>query len=167
MFNSAFIGLGSNLNNPVQQLIDAIQQLKRMTGSSIEATSSFYKTPPMGPQDQPHYINAAVKLETSLKSHELLNSLQAIETLQKRNRETERWGARTIDLDILLYNNEISDDPVLTIPHPGIALRSFVLYPLLELDENLTIPTLGKVNHLIHQLGEPAPTKISSEHLEK
>ena len=167
MSGSVFIGLGSNLNHPIQQVLVAIEQIKALPQVTIENTSSLYQTAPMGPQDQPSYINAVVEVSTSLKSIELLHALQAIETQQGRTREGERWGARTLDLDILLFAEQVSNDPLLTLPHPGLALRNFVLYPLCEIDKQLNIPSLGPIKQLIKQLGEPCPAMISSKNLEK
>ncbi|MEH6503234.1 MAG: 2-amino-4-hydroxy-6-hydroxymethyldihydropteridine diphosphokinase [Cycloclasticus sp.] len=167
MPTSAFIGLGSNLNQPVQQILRAIERIKVLNGVSLEAISSLYETPPMGPQDQPHYVNAAAKIMTSLEPLALLEALQTIETTQGRTRESGRWGARTLDLDILLYGDKCSIDPKLTLPHPGLHLRSFVLYPLFEIDKQLDIPRLGPVQQLIEELNEPAPCIISAETLEK
>lgn len=114
----------------------------------------------MGPQDQPNYINAVVKIDTTLKPYELLSTLQSIENQQGRIRDTGRWGARTLDLDILLYDQLISQDPQLTLPHLGLSSRAFVLYPLVEIDKDLNIPTLGPVQQLIDGLNEVPPLII-------
>lgn len=158
---SAFIGLGSNLSDPQQQILRAIKSISQLENCSLELSSSLYETPPMGPQDQPNYINAVVKINSTLKPYELLSTLQAIENQQGRTRDTGRWGARTLDLDILLYDRLISQDPDLILPHPGLQSRAFVLYPLLEIDKDLNIPTLGPIQPLIVELNEPAPLIIS------
>lgn len=158
---SAFIGLGSNLSDPQQQILRAIKSISQLENCSLELSSSLYETPPMGPQDQPNYINAVVKINSTLKPYELLSTLQAIENQHGRTRDTGRWGARTLDLDILLYDRLISQDPDLTLPHPGLQSRAFVLYPLLEIDKDLNIPTLGPIQPLIVELNEPAPLIIS------
>ena len=167
MSDSVFIGVGSNLNHPVQQVLDAIELISGLSELNIKNESSLYQTEPMGPQDQPSYINAAIEVNTSLKPIELLHTLQTIETQQGRTREGEKWGARTLDLDILLFAEHVSKDPLLTLPHPGLSLRSFVLYPLYEIDKQLNIPGLGPIKQLIEQLGEPCPAMISSKNLEK
>lgn len=105
----------------------------------------------MGPQDQPDYMNAVVSLRTQLDAHELLHLLQSIEQDHGRLRDGTRWGARTLDLDLLMYGDNIIDTPTLTVPHAGIAERSFVLLPLSELSPNLHIPTHGLITELLSQ----------------
>lgn len=161
-----FIALGSNLHQPVQQVLSAINRLKVEKDLSVTAISSLYETPPMGPQDQPNYINAVVKASTTLQPLALLTLLQSIENHHGRNRDTGRWGARTLDLDILLYGQHCSTDPVLTLPHPGIAVRGFVLHPLFEIEPPLVIPLLGSVEQLLVTLNEPCPAIVKPENLE-
>lgn len=156
---SAFIGLGSNLSDPPQQVRRAIDKIQHLGCCSLEQCSSLYETPPMGPQDQPNYINAVVKIKTSLSPYELLGTLQCLENQQGRTRDKGRWGARTLDLDILLYDTLVSQDPTLTLPHPGLPFRSFVLYPLFEIDKNLNIPTFGAIQTLLERL-EDEPPKV-------
>lgn len=143
-----YIGLGSNLSDPVNQIQLAITALDALPHSSIIAQSSLYSSPPMGPQDQPDYVNAVVSLETELSPHALLDALQAIEQGQGRVRK-RHWGERTIDLDILIYDVQVLDDERLHVPHPGIAQRSFVLYPLAEIAPNIDIPVLGNIRMLL------------------
>jgi 2-amino-4-hydroxy-6-hydroxymethyldihydropteridine diphosphokinase len=143
-----FIGLGSNLENPLEQIKTAIKDMKAMVDTELVACSSLYKSPPMGPQDQPDYINAAIELDTTLTAHSLLDELQKIEQQHGRVRK-RHWGERTLDLDILVYGEQVLDDDRLTVPHPGIAERAFVVYPLAELDSSLVIPGLGKVGQLV------------------
>ena len=147
--DDVFIGLGSNLDNPLSQLKKAIEYLNQVKGLQLVAVSDFYCSPPMGPQDQPDYINAVAQLTTELSVDQLLDELQKIESKQGRVRK-ERWGARTLDLDILLYGNEVINTERLTVPHCGISERIFVLYPLLDLvSEDFIIPTAGKLSELI------------------
>jgi len=148
--NGVFIGLGSNLADPELQIKAAITALDLVDEVSVITQSSLYSSPPMGPQDQPDYINAVVEIETTLFAHNLLDQLQSIEQQQGRIRK-RHWGERTIDLDLLLYGANILDDERLQVPHPGIALRSFVLYPLAEIAPNLTIPTMGNINQLLEK----------------
>jgi len=162
MPNHVFIGLGSNLSNPVQQVVNAIQDISALEQCSLELASSLYETPPMGPQDQPDYINAVVKISTSFKPYQLLDALQRIENQHGRSRDTGRWGARTLDLDILLYDDIVSHDPRLTLPHPGLASRAFVLYPLFEIDRQLKLPNLATLQQLIEELNE-APPRIAHQ----
>lgn len=143
-----FIGLGSNLAEPVAQIESAITALNDADEITVVARSSLYSSPPMGPQDQPDYINAVVEIDTTLFAHHLLDALQAIEQQQGRVRE-RHWGERTIDLDLLVYGNNILDDERLQVPHPGISARSFVLYPLAEIATDIAIPTMGKIEQLL------------------
>lgn len=139
MSTLAYIGLGSNLSNPQMQLVQAMSAMAALPACRDLKTSSFYRSRPMGPQDQPEYLNAVASLETNLAPEALLDALQAIEKAQGRVRD-ERWGARTLDLDILLYGDELISSDRLTIPHPGLPEREFVLYPLYELAPDLVIP---------------------------
>lgn len=143
----AFIGLGSNLSDPHVQLEQAMIALAALPACRQLKASSFYRSQPMGPQDQPEYINAVASLETDLKPEALLNALQAIEQAQGRVRD-ERWGPRTLDLDILLYGDELISSDRLTVPHPGLPEREFVLYPLYELAPGLVIPGQGDLVNL-------------------
>ena len=143
-----FIGLGSNLNQPVEQLKRAVAALLDSVDLNGVACSGFYSGKPMGPQDQPDYVNAVIQLETRLKPRPLLQLLQRIEEQQGRVRE-RRWGERTIDLDLLLYGDQCIDLSELTVPHIGLAERNFVLYPLQEIVPDLYIPQLGTLAQLI------------------
>ncbi|BAO44188.1 2-amino-4-hydroxy-6-hydroxymethyldihydropteridine diphosphokinase [Thiolapillus brandeum] len=145
---AAYIGLGSNLDHPRQQVLRAMDELDALPQSRLGRVSSLYISPPMGPQDQPDYVNAAAQLHTELPPLELLDALQAIEKAHHRVR-AERWGARTLDLDLLLYGDETMDSERLTIPHPGMAQRRFVLQPLAEIDAYLQVPGLGTVQALL------------------
>ncbi len=145
---TAYIGLGSNLADPVLQVRGACEALKQLPETVLLACSSLYLSPPMGPADQPDYINAAAALETTLSPHALLAQLQAIEQAQGRVRGA-RWGARTLDLDLLVYGERVIADDRLNVPHPGLAERAFVLYPLQEIAPNLQIPGLGSLDKLV------------------
>ena len=144
----AYIGLGSNLADPIEQVKMAINNLQSLSDSQLVTWSSLYASPPMGPQDQPDYINAVAERETALTAHQLLDALQAIEQQQGRIRK-RHWGERTLDLDVLIYGQNEIDDARLQIPHPGIALRAFVLYPLAEIAPDLKIPNVGKIEQLL------------------
>ena len=139
-FIRAYIGLGSNLDDPLQQLQQALTALQQIPQSRLTAISRFYGSRPMGPADQPDYINAVAMFDTCLEPLVLLNALQTIEQQQGRVRTGKRWGPRTLDLDLLLYGSEIIDLPRLQVPHPGIYQRSFVLQPLFDLAPELTFP---------------------------
>ncbi len=136
----AYIGLGSNLSQPEQQIRQAIHELKQLVNCRVEKLSSLYFSRPMGPQDQPDYMNAVVMLSTSLSPLELLDQLQAIENKAGRIRKDNRWGPRVLDLDILLFDNLTIDTERLTIPHYGLKDREFVLLPLAEISENIQLP---------------------------
>lgn len=143
----AYIGLGSNLENPQQQVLTAIEDIRAIEKIHLLMQSSLYHSPPMGPQDQPDYINAVVAVETDLAPHALLDALQQIE--QKHGRIRKRhWGERTLDLDILLFADMVIDDERLSLPHPGIAERAFVVYPLAEIAPDLQIPGLGSLDEI-------------------
>lgn len=140
----AWIGIGSNLEDPAAQVTRALGELAVLDGCRLQAASSLYASPPMGPADQPDYVNAVARLATALTPEALLDALQGIERRHARVRE-RHWGPRTLDLDLLLYAQREIDSERLTVPHPGITARSFVLYPLAELDRTLVIPGLGPV----------------------
>lgn len=146
---SVYIGIGSNLGDPIAQVKLAVKALEQLNGISLVSCSSLYASPPMGPQDQPDYINAVAELTTTLPAHDLLDLLQAVEQQQGRIRN-RHWGERTLDLDVLLYGDEVIADKRLTVPHPGIALRAFVLYPLAEIAPDLEIPKLGSISELLN-----------------
>lgn len=145
----AYIGLGSNLDDPQAHIIRALEELKQLPGSRLAGHSSLYVTSPVGPQSQPDYINAACRLDTELGAHELLEQLQAIEYRHGRLREGEQWGPRTLDLDLLLYGSGIIDMPDLKVPHKELHRRCFVLQPLHEIAGNVVVPGHGPVSALL------------------
>lgn len=147
-FAVAYVGLGSNLDDPGRQLERAFGALSRIEHSRLLARSSIYSSPPMGPPDQPHYLNAVAALRTALPPLALLTALQRIETAQGRVR-TLKWGPRTLDLDLLSYADQVMDSDLLTLPHPGLAARAFVLYPLAEIAPDLVVPGAGKVSAMV------------------
>lgn len=142
MVCSVYIGLGSNLEQPFQQIKNAIVAIDELPNTKVIKDSGYFKSRPMGPEDQPDYINAVIEIETQMQALDLLKSCQAIE-LQQGRIKTRRWGERTIDLDILLYADQQIETDELVIPHPGISQRDFVYMPLLKLDATLKIPGLG------------------------
>jgi len=149
--NTVYLGLGSNLDDPENHLNSALEHIADIDQTTILSSSSFYKSPPLGPQDQPDFINCVVKLETDLTAHILLEALQEIENQHGRKREI-RWGPRTLDLDILLFGDMTINDDNLTIPHPQLAYRDFVLVPLNEIQSDIIIPGMGPVSGLITRL---------------
>jgi len=134
-----YIGLGSNLNNPCRQIKTAFQALANLTQTRLLQQSSLYTSKPLGPQDQPDYINAVAKITTQLTPQTLLASLQSIEKQQGRVRHNIHWGARSLDLDILLYGHQTIHEKNLQIPHSQMLKRAFVLYPLCEIAGNLSV----------------------------
>ena len=135
-----YIGLGSNLAQPAEQLRSAFHALANLPASSLVAVSSLYASSPLGPPDQPDYVNAVAALDTSLEPLQLLDRLQQIELQQGRERKAERWGPRTLDLDILLFGEQVIDLPRLQVPHYHMQERPFVLFPLAEIAPNLMLP---------------------------
>jgi len=160
---TVYVGLGSNLENPIHQIQKAILALDNIPETSLVSHSSLYQSKPMGPADQSDYINSVAELSTSLSSLALLDQLQDIENAQGRIRKTEKWGARTLDLDLLLYANQISSTPRLTIPHYGIKERLFVLLPLIEIAPTLRLPDNSQLSDLVKHL----TTDQSSQEIHK
>ena len=159
--DNVFIGLGSNLEEPLSQLKKAVEHLKQVKNVELINVSGFYSSAPMGPQDQPDYINAVVEITTSLTAEKLLDELQHIENRQGRIRK-QHWGARTLDLDILLYGGEEINTERLTVPHSGISERNFVLYPLRDLvNDDFVIPQLGKISQLLAACSASGVTRLS------
>lgn len=138
---TCYIGLGSNLGNPVANLHSAIAQLSVIDRVELRGVSRFYASKPMGPQDQPDYVNAVACIKTTLSAHELLQALFTVERSHGRVRDASlRWGPRTLDLDLLLYGDEVIEAADLRVPHPGICERSFVVLPLADLAPYLVFP---------------------------
>ncbi len=146
---TAYIGLGSNLANPSEQIKTARTAIAQLAGVQELVFSSLYHSPPMGPQDQPDYVNAVMCVATDLPPMDLLRGLQRIENDQGRVRKDQRWGARTLDLDVLIYGDQIIDLPDLIVPHTGLAERAFVLYPLHEIAPQLLVPGKGRIADLL------------------
>ncbi|MDP4536239.1 2-amino-4-hydroxy-6-hydroxymethyldihydropteridine diphosphokinase [Alkalimonas collagenimarina] len=147
-----FIGLGANLDQPVQQLEQALNALRLLPASRFVNCSAFYGSKPMGPQDQPDYVNAVAELATTLAPEALLDELQRIEQQQGRQRKDERWGPRTLDLDLLLYGNQQIATERLTVPHYGLPEREFVLYPLHDIAPELQLPDGRMLRDLLTQV---------------
>ncbi len=149
---NVYIGLGSNLDQPAEKIKQAQLTLSEQAQIKVLKTSNLYTSPPMGPSDQPDYVNAVMSFQTDLSPHELLKLLQSIENNFGRDRDVVRWGARTLDLDILLYGEQQISHPDLKIPHIGLSKRAFVLYPLQEIaPADLIIPGKGDLQQLISQ----------------
>jgi 2-amino-4-hydroxy-6-hydroxymethyldihydropteridine diphosphokinase len=145
---TAYIGLGSNLDNPESQVRRACDELAQLQDSRLMTVSPLYRSDPVGPPGQPDYINAVVGLATALPPEALLDALQSIEQAHGRERR-EHWGARTLDLDILLYGDRIIASARLTVPHPYLAERPFVLYPLADVAPAIKVPGRGPLATLL------------------
>ncbi|MCQ1057233.1 2-amino-4-hydroxy-6-hydroxymethyldihydropteridine diphosphokinase [Photobacterium sp. DNB23_23_1] len=148
----AYIAIGSNLSDPVAQANSAIEVLKQHPDLNVIAVSSLYSSTPMGPQDQPDYINAVIAVETELSPLALLDCTQSIEQEHGRVRKAERWGPRTLDLDIVLYGDLEHHCERLTVPHYGMKVREFVLYPLAEIAPELVLPDHTPLQTLLEQV---------------
>jgi 2-amino-4-hydroxy-6-hydroxymethyldihydropteridine diphosphokinase len=144
----AYVGVGSNLAEPRAQVRAALERLLQLPQTRVLLTSRLYQSRPWGPVAQPDFVNAVAGLLTQLPPATLLGELQALESLMGRPAERERWGPRVIDLDLLSYGRERRAEPTLTLPHPGIVERNFVLYPLADIAPDLDLPGLGRVAEL-------------------
>ena len=147
-----YVALGSNIDNPPQQLSQAVQELASLPQTNLIKTSTFYWTKPVGPQNQPNYLNGVAAIASALLPEELLTHLLAIEKKHHRTRTSERFGPRTLDLDLLLYDMDVINLPHLTIPHPRMKERNFVIYPLAEIAPDLVFPSGERIQSLMQGL---------------
>jgi 2-amino-4-hydroxy-6-hydroxymethyldihydropteridine diphosphokinase len=152
LWRPAYVGIGSNLQSPRDRALEAIERMSTLDATRIVLRSQLYLTRPMGPLDQPDFINAAVGLLTQLSARDLLAGLLGIERSMGRDRQ-ERWGPRVIDLDLLWMIDSAIDEPGLTVPHPGVSTRNFVLYPLADIAPTIKIPRVGIVLDLKRDAG--------------
>jgi 2-amino-4-hydroxy-6-hydroxymethyldihydropteridine diphosphokinase len=141
----AYVGVGSNLGEPREQVVRALQALRHLPGSRLVVSSPLYRTQPLGAIEQPPFVNAVAGLVTQSTPEDLLAALRALERELGRAPPRERWGPRLIDLDLLVLGGETRASETLTLPHPGIEARDFVLYPLADIAPNLEVPGLGAV----------------------
>lgn len=156
----AYVGIGSNLREPAAQVEAAFAALAALPRTRLVRRSSLYGSRPMGPVAQPDFCNAVAGLLTELDADALFAQLRAVELRLGREPPRERWGPRVIDLDLLVYADLCRSEPALTLPHPGIALRNFVLQPLCEVAPDLLVPGLGRVASLAAQLSADGLWKI-------
>lgn len=156
----AYIGLGSNLKGPAEQLRSAFEMLAAVPATRLIARSSLYRSAPYGGVEQPDFVNAAAALLTQLGPRQLLVALKQIEVRRGRDDNEVRWGPRVLDLDLLVYGSERIAEEGLEVPHPGIAERNFVLLPLIELAPELVIPGLGRLASLAVNASEPRIERI-------
>lgn len=167
---AVFVGVGSNLADPRRQVTVALRELRDIAVTRVIASSSLYRSAPLAgpgvPPDQPAYINAVAHLETALAVDSLLDALQAVEARHGRVRSGERWGPRTLDLDILLYGDQRIDTPRLRVPHPGLAERDFVVHPLAEIAPDLDIPGLGPLRELLARCPQTGLERLADDESE-
>jgi len=162
LWRPAYIGVGSNLESPVRQIEQGVGALDGIEDTTVVSRSDLYKSAPFGPVSQPDFVNGVVGLLTRLEPRELLRHLQAIEDAQGRNRSVDRWGPRTLDLDLLACGSLIIDDESLQLPHPGIAERNFVLLPWAEIAPEYRVPGLRRVATLANEASaEPKIEKLA------
>ncbi len=158
--NTAYIGIGSNLERPVHQVLEARNALARLPNTRLLALSPLYRNPALGPGQQPDYVNAVAAIETRLAAHALLDALQAVEAKRGRVRGSVQWAPRILDLDLLVYGDSEIGDERLTVPHPRLAQRAFVLKPLMDIAANLDIPGLGPVTMLLSNLSQASLQRV-------
>jgi 2-amino-4-hydroxy-6-hydroxymethyldihydropteridine diphosphokinase len=156
----AYIGIGSNLDSPAGQVSRGISALATIPKTKLMLQSNRYASAPMGPADQPDYVNAVAALLTQLEPIDLLSELQAIEIAHGRTRDGERWGARILDLDLLAFANVVLAESELTVPHPGIVERNFVLLPWAEIAPYYRVPGVGSISELARSI-EPSESPLT------
>lgn len=156
----AYVAIGSNLDEPALQVQQAFESLARLDRSLLVVRSRLYRSAPLGPQDQPEFVNAAAGLLTQLTPRELLTELKQLEGALGKQTPVVRWGPRRIDLDLLIYGAERVDDADLKVPHPGVPARNFVLYPLLDIAPDLVVPGQGRVKDLAVRVGRTGLTPL-------
>jgi len=162
VWQPAYIGVGSNLEDPQARVLAAFAALAGIADTRVILTSPLYTSRPLAPPAQPDYVNAVAGLLTRLGSGELLAQLKSIESRFGRPERHERWGPRVIDLDILVFGRERRQEPQLTLPHPGIVERNFVLYPLADIAPDLDVPGLGRVSELQGRVAPEGLERLSS-----
>ena len=161
VWRPAYVGLGSNLDGPSQQIETAFELLNAIPKTRLITRSTLYRSAPFGGIEQPDFINAAAALLTRLTAQKLLDELQQIERNRGREPGGVRWGPRVLDLDLLVYSHSVITTPDLTVPHPGIAERNFVLLPLCDLAPDLDVPGLGRIDKISVNEQQPRITRIA------
>lgn len=160
---TAYIGLGANLGNPVEQVHSALRALDALPFTRVRRHSSMYRSAPWGDSAQPEYVNAVAEIATDLAPDALLAQLHEIEDAAGRVRNERRYGPRTLDLDLLVYGSARIRTAALCVPHPRISERAFVLVPLQEIAETLTIPGLGLVSELLAACDDNQVARLETE----
>ena len=153
LWSPAYVAIGSNLADPLRQVGNAFDRLAELESTHLIARSRLYRAAPLGPRDQPEFINACAGLLTQLEPEALLDALRAIERAMGKVPPPVRWGPRIIDLDLLMYSGERRAGPDLTLPHPNMHERNFVLYPLAEIAPELELPGHGRIAELAGRIG--------------
>jgi 2-amino-4-hydroxy-6-hydroxymethyldihydropteridine diphosphokinase len=159
---TAFVGLGSNLDDPPARIRRALQALAALPGTQVVRRSSLYRNPPVGDPDQPDFVNAVAEIETGLAPRELLGELLTIERAHGRVRDRPD-GPRTLDLDLLLYGERTVHEPGLTIPHPRMLARAFVLMPLAEIAPEAVVPEQGRIAELVRNVDTSGMIRLAEE----
>lgn len=159
--SEVLVGLGSNLDSPARQIDTAFEMLGSLPESELLSRSSLYRSAPLGGVEQPDFFNAAASMTTTLGVRDFLEQLQGVERARGRESGGARWGPRILDLDLLAYDGLTIDEAGLTVPHPGIALRNFVLLPLREIAPDFDIPGLGRVQDIAVNESEPRISRIA------
>lgn len=159
IWRPAYVAIGSNLNHPRERVLEALERMRELSATLSVLRSRLYLTRPLGPQDQPHYVNAAAGLLTRLTARDLLSALLGIERSMGRDRG-ERWGPRVIDLDLVWMLDSVIDEPGLKVPHPGVSTRNFVLYPLADIAPTIIIPGMGSVLDLKSAAGSDGISEL-------
>jgi len=162
LWRPAYVGIGSNLQLPRQRVLESFERMGALPATRLVLRSHLYLARPMGPQNQPDFVNAAAGLVTQLTARELLNGLLGIERAMVRDRQ-ERWGPRVIDLDLLWLVDSALEEPGLTVPHPGVSTRNFVLYPLADIAPMMKIPRVGRVLDLKRDAGGDGISVLEQE----
>jgi 2-amino-4-hydroxy-6-hydroxymethyldihydropteridine diphosphokinase len=157
-----YVGLGSNLDDPRAQVERACQMLATLADTRFVSRSSLYRTPPFGHIAQPDFVNGVAALLTQIAPHEFLAQLKQIESSMGRVKPSERWGPRRIDLDLLVYGPQVIEEPGITVPHPGIAERAFVLLPLADVAPDLYVSRLGRVATLLARVDSSNVVRLDS-----
>jgi 2-amino-4-hydroxy-6-hydroxymethyldihydropteridine diphosphokinase len=158
----AYVGVGANLDDPLARVEESFASLRSVRETRLISQSLMYRTAPLGPQDQPEFINAAVGLLTRLSALDLLAELKALELALGREAPVVRWGPRRIDFDLLVYGSERIATERLTVPHPGVPLRNFVLYPLLDIAPELLVPGHGRIRELAARVPASGVSALAS-----
>ena len=158
----AYVALGSNLSDPRRQVEGAFDSLARLTNARLVARSGLWRSAPLGPQDQPDFVNAAAGLLTTAEPREFLASLRELERRLGKTEPIVRWGPRVIDLDLLVFGDLRVEEAGLTLPHPALPQRNFVLYPLAEIAADLWVPGLARVGRLREEVSPAGIERLAA-----